>query len=58
MAFAVPAEDCGGVAFELVAVLVAVFDGAFQIPQAELAGVFNVGRAAVATYVSILKRAR
>ncbi len=32
--------------------------GDFQIPGAELAGVFNMGGAAVANYVSILERAR
>ena len=32
--------------------------GAFQIPGAELAGVFNMGGAAVANYVSILERVR
>lgn len=31
---------------------------AFQVPQADLAGVFNMGGAAVANYVSILERAR
>lgn len=32
--------------------------GAMQVPQAELAGVFNMGGSAVANYVSILERAR
>ena len=32
--------------------------GAMQIPDASLAGVFNMGGAAVASYVSILERAR
>jgi len=32
--------------------------GAMQVPGAELAGVFNMGGAAVANYVSILERAR
>ena len=31
--------------------------GAMQLPQAELAGIFNMGGAAVANYVSILERA-
>ncbi|MBW6397506.1 acetyl-CoA acetyltransferase [Roseomonas sp. HJA6] len=32
--------------------------GAMQLPQAELGGVFNMGGAAVANYVSVLERAR
>ena len=32
--------------------------GAMQLPRADLAGVFNMGGAAVANYVSILERAR
>jgi acetyl-CoA C-acetyltransferase len=32
--------------------------GDMQIPSAELAGVFNMGGAATANYVSILERAR
>lgn len=32
--------------------------GAMQLPKAELAGVFNMGGAAVANYVSVLERAR
>jgi acetyl-CoA C-acetyltransferase len=32
--------------------------GAMQLPRAELGGVFNMGGAAVANYVSILERAR
>jgi acetyl-CoA C-acetyltransferase len=30
--------------------------GDMQLPQAELAGIFNMGGAAVANYVSILER--
>ena len=30
--------------------------GAMQLPRADLAGVFNMGGAAVANYVSILER--
>ena len=32
--------------------------GAMQLPKADLAGVFNMGGAAVANYVSVLERAR
>jgi acetyl-CoA C-acetyltransferase len=32
--------------------------GAMQLPKAELGGVFNMGGAAVANYVSVLERAR
>ena len=32
--------------------------GDMQVPDAELAGVFNMGGAAVANYVSILERAK
>ena len=32
--------------------------GAMQLPHAELGGVFNMGGAAVANYVSILERQR
>jgi acetyl-CoA C-acetyltransferase len=32
--------------------------GAMQVPGARLAGVFNMGGAAVANYVSILERLR
>jgi acetyl-CoA C-acetyltransferase len=31
--------------------------GVMQLPRADLAGVFNMGGAAVANYVSILERA-
>ncbi len=32
--------------------------GEMQLPKAELAGIFNMGGAAVANYVSILERLR
>jgi acetyl-CoA C-acetyltransferase len=32
--------------------------GGIQVPNAELAGIFNMGGAAVANYVSVLERLR